>query len=436
MRFVWAFAIVAVLGIIVFLGVGGAGAQVPCVQPISSDTISFYIDNDAVIVSDWFSDCLSEKPAPDGGGGSRYARFYTFTLSAATDVAVTLESEQDTYLYIMDSLGKSGTILHENDDITPGSNTNSRIEANLQPGEYTIEATTYNTATVGVFTLIVKGLPAPAPTVEPVDPTPTQDPVPPNETPEPVPTTEPVPVPTTPPVPPSGSFDDILLEGNCLHEDFQDTATFINMSGPDYWDPNPWGVVASYRTKWEIAWGGWHGDGSGKLDLVCMTVIYDRVDDARWALTYSTQMQYNGRSGRLLEHEQVFLPTIGDDTLAYWNIYGRRLGYESQTPYIEDYLSYTVMFMRGRVVVLIGNGSGLVGIAPPSLHSSYKSSLHRIMPPRAESVARKVDNRLQVQLQQSPLSSMNNATSVGAPAQRNRIEAAESPPTIQLGVQP
>ena len=199
-------AAIVALGAFVLLRIGGATAQVPCIQPVSEAT-SFYVDSEAVIVSDWFNDdCLSAKQAPDGRSGSRYARFYTFTLSAATDVTVTLKSEQDTYLYILEGIDKSGMVLHENDDITTRSDTNSRIEANLQPGDYTIEATTYNTATDGVFELIVGGLPASAPvptstTIAVDTPAPTSTPYPGQGTPKPIATFPPTPTATHPSVP-------------------------------------------------------------------------------------------------------------------------------------------------------------------------------------------------------------------------------------------
>ena len=35
------------------------------------------------------------------GVGDRYARFYTFTLDEAADVTITLESDEDTYIYVL-----------------------------------------------------------------------------------------------------------------------------------------------------------------------------------------------------------------------------------------------------------------------------------------------------------------------------------------------
>ena len=66
-------------------------------------------------------------------------------------------SDADTYLYLRSGSARSGTALYENDDVESG-NRNSRIEATLSAGSYTIEATTYNPDTAGSFTLRVSGL--------------------------------------------------------------------------------------------------------------------------------------------------------------------------------------------------------------------------------------------------------------------------------------
>ena len=92
------------------------------------------------------------------GTGDRYSRFYTFTLDQAADVTVTLESDEDTYLYLLEGHGRSDTVLQEEDDIDYPSNTNSRLAETLQAGDYTIEATTYYADKSGEFTLTISGL--------------------------------------------------------------------------------------------------------------------------------------------------------------------------------------------------------------------------------------------------------------------------------------
>ena len=94
----------------------------------------------------WTSDYLSTQRMMDS-----YARSYTFTLAAATHVAINLTSPEDPYLYVLDT---SGAVVHENDNVTT-RNLNSRIDETLQPGTYTIEATTYFPARMGTFHLSI-----------------------------------------------------------------------------------------------------------------------------------------------------------------------------------------------------------------------------------------------------------------------------------------
>ena len=80
-----------------------------------------------------------------------YARSYTFTLTAATHVVINLTSPEDPYLFLLDS---NGAVAHKNDNVTT-RNLNSRIDTALQPGTYTIEATTYFPAQTGTFHLSI-----------------------------------------------------------------------------------------------------------------------------------------------------------------------------------------------------------------------------------------------------------------------------------------
>ena len=68
-------------------------------------------------------------------------------------VTVALESDEDGYLFLLDGEGVTGEVLHENDD-TVG--TNPLIVADLQPGVYTVEATTYEQGVTGKFRLEIK----------------------------------------------------------------------------------------------------------------------------------------------------------------------------------------------------------------------------------------------------------------------------------------
>ena len=115
----------------------------PCIEPLAGLV---------TIIGDWDEDaCASEVP------GRGYARYFSFTVAQASAVAITLESEADTYLYLREGQDRSGEPLHGNDDLESG-NTNSRITATLAAGRYTIEATTYAAGETGSFTLTVAGL--------------------------------------------------------------------------------------------------------------------------------------------------------------------------------------------------------------------------------------------------------------------------------------
>ena len=94
----------------------------------------------------WNADCLSDKTPPTAKAGTRYARFYTFTLDAPATVTVNISSNDvaHAYLYLLEGVGNEGAVVNRGD---------SRISEQLPVGAYTIEATTYNLQTVGNFTL-------------------------------------------------------------------------------------------------------------------------------------------------------------------------------------------------------------------------------------------------------------------------------------------
>ena len=95
----------------------------------------------------------------DGDGTGAYAHYYTFTLTERSDLTIILESTADTYLYLLKGVGRDGEQVAENDDIDrDGGDYNSRIAGEFEPGDYTIEATTYEAEESGTFTLTVKGL--------------------------------------------------------------------------------------------------------------------------------------------------------------------------------------------------------------------------------------------------------------------------------------
>ena len=112
------------------------------------------------LTGSWGSGCASTRnpSAENAPAGTRYARFYTFTLDAPANVTVSLASQtvSNTYLYLLSGAGRNGDALHENDDVdAENGNYGSRIRAQLPAGSYTVEATTYKLTTTGNFTLTV-----------------------------------------------------------------------------------------------------------------------------------------------------------------------------------------------------------------------------------------------------------------------------------------
>ena len=147
----------------------------PDTTPTLPDCVESLPD-DMTVVGNWNTDCTSVVSAPSGSG-DRYARFYTFTLDAESDVTIDLSSDEDTFLYLRTGTSTDGSPIHENDDRATGDY-DSRIAESLGAGTYTIEATTYAAGTTGSFTLTVTAVPvSDTTTPEPPDP-PTPDPTP------------------------------------------------------------------------------------------------------------------------------------------------------------------------------------------------------------------------------------------------------------------
>ena len=120
----------------------------PCTDTLIASDSS--VDT-APIVGEWTSDCSSEHRS-----GS-YARYYTFTLASPSEMTITLESGFDTFLYLLEGAGTSGTVIASNNDAASGD-TDSQLREFLSVGTYTIEATTYKGAVTGDFTLTVTAI--------------------------------------------------------------------------------------------------------------------------------------------------------------------------------------------------------------------------------------------------------------------------------------
>ena len=82
--------------------------------------------------------------------------WFRITLTAGQAVVVTVNGVtlSDPYLYIRDA---SGALLHENDDINPGVNTNSRVAFNPSyTGTYYIDVGAYNDQSAGTYQVSVQ----------------------------------------------------------------------------------------------------------------------------------------------------------------------------------------------------------------------------------------------------------------------------------------
>ena len=157
-------------------------------------------DGQYEVMSSWADGCESLRPAQHSG--TRYSRYYMLSLDGEADVTISLTSQQDGYLYLLDGFGKAGDVLHSNDDRSDSPlDTNPLLDLEgLPAGSYSIDATTYAPGTTGSFTLAVTveetevvGTPEPTPSATPI--------------PEPTPTPEPTPIPDPSPTPDPGPPD-------------------------------------------------------------------------------------------------------------------------------------------------------------------------------------------------------------------------------------
>ena len=139
---------------------GETPVPTPTQTPVA-DTCMTVVAADGAANGSWTSACATDRNliTANAAVGTRYAGYYTFALSQRSEVTITLESSEDTYLFLLSGHGRNGEKVAENDDIdTAAQNYNSRIAETLDAGEYTILATTYNLATTGNFTLTVSGI--------------------------------------------------------------------------------------------------------------------------------------------------------------------------------------------------------------------------------------------------------------------------------------
>ena len=91
----------------------------------------------------------SSSPISKNRSPSRSEPF-VFELTEPKTVTITLNSNADTYLYLMRGCSASGSFITSNDDF---NGLNSRIRRSLDAGVYTIDATTYGNVINESFTL-------------------------------------------------------------------------------------------------------------------------------------------------------------------------------------------------------------------------------------------------------------------------------------------
>lgn len=87
----------------------------------------------------------------------KFADYYTFTLTEAKRMQIDLKSSTDPYLFLVHgSVVSANSQWSKNDDISSRIR-DSRIAETLQPGDYTIVATTFSSRNVGSYRLRVNG---------------------------------------------------------------------------------------------------------------------------------------------------------------------------------------------------------------------------------------------------------------------------------------
>ena len=138
----------------------GALEAAPTATPTPRPCVGAIREGSAVSGT-WAAGCVTSHPPASNPGGTYYARFYTFTLDAASDVTITLSSaDASPHLLLLRGAGTGGGMIHEaspfsvdpDTDVISISDTVA-IRASLAAGSYTIEATTYYTNATGDFRL-------------------------------------------------------------------------------------------------------------------------------------------------------------------------------------------------------------------------------------------------------------------------------------------
>ena len=124
------------------LNINATPAPINCVQDLG--TLPQGRTN---VSGSWTGDCNSNFAT------GYYARFYTFTLVDRSRVTIDLRSTERTYVYLLNGAGTTGTVVGGDggDQTTP----NSTMNLTLDPGSYTVEATTFGRGVTGNFSLTI-----------------------------------------------------------------------------------------------------------------------------------------------------------------------------------------------------------------------------------------------------------------------------------------
>ncbi len=98
------------------------------------------------------SGSLSSSDGTSVTRSGRYTDVWTFTLSTRTSVIISMTSSFDNYLILYrGSSPSSSTKVTQDDDGGPGAN--AEVSRTLDPGAYSIEATSYSSGTTGSYAL-------------------------------------------------------------------------------------------------------------------------------------------------------------------------------------------------------------------------------------------------------------------------------------------
>jgi len=107
-----------------------------------------FITLDYNTTSEWDDSCSSRNKS-----GS-YATYYSFSIDRKKEIRIKLNSQIDTYLFLLDGASVNSKVITDNDDYIDDS-TNSAINMVLGVGTYTIEATTYSSDKKGEFEIFI-----------------------------------------------------------------------------------------------------------------------------------------------------------------------------------------------------------------------------------------------------------------------------------------